>query len=80
MSIRSPESDPDRALLNTDSHRIMMQVRTHYSHIGMSLARGEGNLSPLNFTTGVIFNASGHESDGDDSPHFLTGSIILHEP
>jgi len=46
----------------------------------MSLARGEGNLSPLNFTTGVIFNASGHELDGDDSPHFLTGSIILHEP
>jgi len=30
MSLRSPELDPDRALLNTDQYRIMMQVRTHY--------------------------------------------------
>ena len=35
----------------------MAHVRTHYTYLGLSLARSEGNLFRLNFSTGDIFNS-----------------------
>ena len=55
VSLREAE---DPSIVDTGLYRILVQVRTHYMYLGLSLARSEGNLFHLNFSTGDIFNRS----------------------
>ena len=54
VSLRDAE---DPSVVDTGLYRILAQVRTHYTYLGLSLARSEGNLFRLNFSTGDIFNS-----------------------
>lgn len=54
VSLREAE---DPSIVDAGLYGLLTLARTHYIHLGLSLARSEGNLFRLNLTTGDIYNS-----------------------